>query len=238
MNVASRPAARAGLYRLLALGFAPPERLTLAALRQGDFQDAVAACVAAAGGCVPALPTVALADAEIESNYLALFEAGQDGALALREGAHVNFACADDLLDADGGAPTLNEDLLRFYHYFGFGLSREPARKLPPDHVVCQFEMLSRLCEREGGAETSREEAEGCRRAQQDFLQRHLAAWWPQAVSRLRGVARADGAHDFYCALAELALACITAHSADLSAPRTTQGGDDAVLSRASTCSN
>ncbi len=238
MNEASRPAARAGLYRLLALGFAPPERMTLAALRQGDFQDAVAACVAATGGCVPALPAVAVADAAIESTYLALFEAGQDGVLALREGAHVNFACDDELLDADGGAPTLNEDLLRFYHYFGCGLSREPASKLPPDHVVCQFEMLSRLCAREGDTATSKAEAEGCRRAQQDFLRRHLAAWWPRAVSRLRSVERAEGAHDFYCALAELALACITAHGADLAVPRAARGGDDAVPPRASTCSN
>lgn len=219
MNDAARPAARAGLYRLLALGFAPPERMTLAALRAGDFQDALTACIAATGGRAPVLPRVSLAEAAIESAYLELFEASGHGAFALREGAHVDFICAEDLA-ADGGAPTLNEDLLRFYHYFGVGLSREPARKLPPDHVVCQFEMLSRLCAREGDAATSAEDAAGCRRAQRDFLERHLALWWPQAVQRLRGAPRADDAQAFYLALAEAALACIAMHEAELSAPR------------------
>lgn len=219
MNQASRAAARAGLYRLFALAFAHPERVMLDAIRSGDLQDALAACAAAAGTPIGAVPAGDLPDREIETAYLELFEMGKDGATvcALREGSHVGYTCEERFLDSAGGMPTLLEDLLRFYHFFGLRLSRDPARKLPPDHVVCQFEMLSRLCDREGDAALSPAQLEGCRRAQQDFLHRHLLSWWPQAVRRLRSVQRAERAHAFYLALAALALDCIEAHCAELS---------------------
>lgn len=214
MNDPSRPAARAGLYRLLALAFAPPERVLAEAIRSGDFQGALAACAAAAGIGVGAVPACAVPDETLEAAYLELFEVGKDGAAAcaLRESSHVGFACEERFLERDGGTPTLMEDLLRFYHFFGFQLSRAPARKLPPDHLVCQLEMLSRLCDREADAAMSAAQIQSCRRAQQDFLNRHLAPWWPRALERLRGIRRAEPAHDFYLALAELALDCVAAH--------------------------
>lgn len=236
MSAASRPAARAAVYRLLAISFAPPERLLMDALRTQDFQDTLAACVAAAGDGTVMLPAVAATDAEIEGAYLALFETGPEVALALREGAHVDFICDAELTDADGAAPTLAEDLLRFYHWFGYGLSREPARKLPPDHAVCEFEILSRLCEHEGETTTSPAQVAGCRLAQSDFLQRHLAAWWPGVATRLRAIASAGAVQGFYLALAELALTCLSAHATELSAQHMRADADEESMPSPSTC--
>lgn len=213
-----RPAARAGLYRLLALGFSYPERRMLDAIRAGLFQDAVTACTMAAGTRPGAFPLDAIDDTQLESAYVELFDlSGSAAACVLCEGSHGSFVGDDRFDDHGGGASSVMEDLLRFYHFFGYRLARDPARRLPPDHAVCQFEMLSHLCDGERGAALAPAHCAGARQAQGDFLGRHLAAWWPRAVRRLRSVSRAETAHAFYVAMADVAADCVAAHCTELS---------------------
>ncbi|MDJ0848433.1 MAG: molecular chaperone TorD family protein [Myxococcota bacterium] len=64
------------------------------------------------------------------------------------------------------------EELLRFYSFFG--LAREAASELP-DHVVVELEFMHYLTFLEWRAVQEGTPVTGLRRAQRDFLTRHLA---------------------------------------------------------------
>lgn len=80
-------------------------------------------------------------------------------------------------------------DVGGFYQAFGLQTSRRhPERQ---DHIVLELEFMAYLVGRERQAIESTtaesvEQAEICRRAQQRFLQEHLA-WWAPAFARLLG---------------------------------------------------
>jgi len=69
------------------------------------------------------------------------------------------------------------EDALRFYRYFGLKMN-EDARELP-DHVTVQLEFMQVMTHAEGEARASEQDPTPLIRAERDFLQRHLARWWP-----------------------------------------------------------
>jgi len=215
-----RAAARAGLYRLLSVAFDYPRGELRDALRSGEYQDAVAASARAAGiaGDLPAFDSM---DENLEATYLQIFEFGRDGVrpCALREGAHINLKIDDGFLGDDGRCPSLVEDLLRFYHYFGLRLSDDPVHRLPPDHLVCQLEMLSHLSALESNRERSDEIAIGYRDAQRDFLRRHVAAWFPKVHHELARIDKQDAFTRFYVAVTDLTLAGVVAHLTCVSQP-------------------
>ena len=65
----------------------------------------------------------------------------------------------------------LNEELLRFYHFFG--LSRAPDA-LMPDHISIELEFMQFLCTLEANAAERGDDVLPIRKAQRDFIQRHV----------------------------------------------------------------
>lgn len=110
----------------------------------------------------------ALAQDELEADYLAAFEMGRGtAAVPLFEGMH----------RGDLGREGILEDLLRFYEYFGVRLNESNLEY--PDHLVTELEFLAWLCLQAQAAEREGRDAAPFHRAARDFLDRHLAAWLP-----------------------------------------------------------
>ncbi len=78
---------------------------------------------------------------------------------------------------------TLLEELLRFYAFFG--LSRQGASELP-DHLTVQLEFMHFLTFLEQRGALAGRPVEGLRRAQRDFLSRHLSRLTRGIASRCR----------------------------------------------------
>lgn len=110
----------------------------------------------------------------MEADYLAAFELGRGKKpVPLFEGMH----------RGDQGREGVLEDLLRFYEFFDAKLS-ETDREYP-DHLVTELEFLAWLCMQEQSAQRKDGDAESFRRAQRDFLERHIAAWLPEFRRKL-----------------------------------------------------
>lgn len=90
------------------------------------------------------------------------------------------------------GRDGILEDLLRFYHYFGLRLN-ERQRDFP-DSFVTELEFMGYLVQLERLAAERGADVCSLRRAQRDFLDRHLTLWAERLSDRLtqRGV---DGAY-------------------------------------------
>ena len=103
----------------------------------------------------------------------------------------------------------LMAELMRFYRFFGLSLG-ESVREMP-DHLAVELEFMAALAVREATDEAEDGDVASFRRAQRDFLQRHLGHWTP----KVKGTIREIDAHPFFQAL----LAEIDAHvQADLDA--------------------
>lgn len=110
---------------------------------------------------VPAVEGASTA-AEFEAEYGRVF--GIDGAQL----------CAD--ANADGGL----DEVGRFYEYFGLGV---PEDGLPADHLSTECDFLQFVTYKEAAAQSPRLQA-SFRRAQLDFLERHLRVWLPTLAER------------------------------------------------------
>lgn len=89
----------------------------------------------------------------------------------------------EGLYRKDEGREGLLMELLRFYHHFGLRLS-EGDRDFP-DHLTTELEFMGYLAAREAAALAEGRDAEPYRRAQRDFLERHLLAWVPRFAERV-----------------------------------------------------
>lgn len=170
-------AARSGVYSRLAAAFAFPERRLAGALTDGSLVEDFTANAAVLPFPLP-LPvevTSALvppggSPVELEAEYIRLFEAGAGRPpCPLYEGL------------LRGTRMKLMEDLIRFYQHFGLG---HKAGDLP-DHLSSELEFMHYLAFKEAAALHQGKEVAPYRRAQRDFLSRHLCRWLPRLVSRL-----------------------------------------------------
>jgi DMSO reductase family type II enzyme chaperone len=75
------------------------------------------------------------------------------------------------------------EEAVRFYNHFGLTLS-EAQRELP-DHISTQLEFMHYLSYREAEALHADVDAAAYRRAQRDFVERHLGRWVPELLEGL-----------------------------------------------------
>ena len=118
----------------------------------------------------------ALSFEEFQAEYLRLFEVGTPRPpCPLYEGAWREREFPD--------RRELMEELVRFYNFFGLTLGAKP--KELPDHLAIELEFMHFLAYQE-----ARALEEGCdpgsyRRAQRDFLERHLLRWLPRLRKRL-----------------------------------------------------
>ncbi len=107
---------------------------------------------------------------ERTSIYLELFELGK---LPLYEGS----------LRPQDGRDGIEEELLRFYHFFAVKLS-ERNRDFP-DHIVTELEFMMHLVGLEAAALKQGRDPAPFRFAQRDFLDRHVLVWAAEMKKQL-----------------------------------------------------
>ena len=143
-------------------------------------------------------PAISVQD--LEAEYWAAFEVGRDkAAVPLFEGMH----------RGDLGRDGIMEDLLRFYEFFDVKLS-ESDREYP-DHLVTELEFVAWLCRQEQALGQRGGDTEFFRRAERDFLARHLSTWLPVFRKRLA----ATNSH--YVQYGETLAELVQTHSTQLS---------------------
>ncbi len=210
----ARAAARSHLYRLLADGFVYPDRPLFEIIKAGRYRDdAAKTCLALSYDLASESDNlVASGDyVAFQAEYLRLFEVGQGiPPCPLYSGIY------------RGGRKTVMEELARFYNYFG--LSIEKGGGELPDHLTTELEFLHFLAFKELAALQREEDPMPYRRAQADFLERHLASWLPALEARLRGL----GSPPFYLALTHITRAAAQTELALLR--RSADTADVAVL--------
>jgi DMSO reductase family type II enzyme chaperone len=108
--------------------------------------------------------------ASLQQGYVSTFEVGAGSPFCpLYEGSHRS------------GRMKLMEDLVRFYEHFGL-ITRTGDH---PDHISAELEFMHYMAFKEAAAIANSSPAEDLRRAQRDFLQRHLCKWLPRLGTRL-----------------------------------------------------
>lgn len=109
---------------------------------------------------------------ELKREYSGLFEVGSDGPpVPIREDLHRNQPAK------------VKESIVRFYDYFGYGLSEK--FQWAPDHLSVELEFMHYLIYRESeAAEQPDGNALSYQLAQHDFSERHLIHWVPELAER------------------------------------------------------
>lgn len=165
------PDPRAVLYLTYArlLGF-PPEGLE-AGVRDGTLAAEMAGLHRAAG--LPGAPWAVRprCGEGLEPAYIAAFEAGvPEPPVPLYESAYL----AEDV----ASRRSLLEELVRFYEFFDLDLGERPNEA--PDHVTVELEFLAAVAQLESLAVVRGADSAPFRRAQRDFLDRHLVRFLRQ----------------------------------------------------------
>ncbi len=194
--------ARSRLYAVLASVFAFPDQELHSAVRDGALSRSLAEVCAVLPYDLPAGATAGLADAgasyaDFESEYIRLFDVGAGGPpCPLYGGVY------------QGDRMKVMEDATRFYNFFELHVSAD-MRELP-DHITTELEFLHYLTFRESELPPDGPETAWLRRAERDFLERHLCRWVPKLAERLAKQQTCA----FYPALVEFAQAFFTADRA------------------------
>ena len=181
--------ARSYVYRLLADAFSYPTVAFAESLASGDWARRLSSLAphlpfdlsAAAPSFAGATPDA------LQQGYVSIFEVGTGRPYCpLYEGSHRS------------GRMKLMEELVRFYEHFG--LKTQPGDH--PDHLCAELEFMHYMAFKEAAARAHADPVPDLRRAQRDFLDRHLCRWLPRVHSRLQG---ATGLPPFYLLAAALA---------------------------------
>jgi len=171
-------ASRSRLYQLLALGFAFPDEDFYQAVRGGEFAAALTGACAAlpydlTAALTAELSVVPEAYTDFESEYIRLFDVGAAGPPCPLYGGVYG-----------GDRMKVMEEATRFYNFFHLRLSPQ-VRELP-DHITTELEFLHYLTFREAEAGSTGADVASLRRAERDFLARHLCKWLPRLHARLK----------------------------------------------------
>lgn len=103
---------------------------------------------------------------------------------AFDQGASSTAASIHEATFVDLDSSGLFEELVRFYEHFG--LRRKEDAELP-DHVSVELEFMHFLCELEHHAVQSGQDATSVRKAQCDFIDRHLTRLLKGTLQGLAG---------------------------------------------------
>lgn len=190
---AKAAASRSRLYAWLAAALAFPQRESFTAVRRRRNRAALKECLkglpfplALPLDTASALLTDATAYDDFQAEYIRLFEVGVG-----------KPPCPPYEGIVRGGRMKVMEEVVRFYEHFG--LQGQPGEL--PDHLVTELEFMHYLSFKEAAALQAGEDASPYRRAQGDFLARHLCRWLPRLGARL-ALAQAS---PFFLALGHLA---------------------------------
>lgn len=110
------------------------------------------------------VPSPSLSQDDFENEYVNTFDINPSRPL-YETGYSREDMCSRDVY----------EDLLRFYEHFDIKLSEK--EKDFPDHIAAELEFMAFLAKKETDALERGKDANPYRRAQLDFLERHLDKW-------------------------------------------------------------
>ncbi len=116
-------------------------------------------------------------------------------------------------------------DLLRCYDYFGVNLSK--SRRRYPDYLGVQLEFMAFLGRKVTQVEEDRDDSVPLRRAQRDFLERHLLSWVPLLTEKIERTVH----ESFYKSLSRLLLCFLERHHEYLA-----ESVKDPVVRQGGTC--
>jgi DMSO reductase family type II enzyme chaperone len=182
--------ARSSMYRLLADSFSYPTDSFCHDLASGDWGRRLASLASRLPFDLPGAegpPGLTVSPRALQSCYVSTMEVGAGKPYCpLYEGSHRS------------GRMKLMEDLVRFYEHFG--LKAEAGDH--PDHLCAELEFMHYMAFKEASLQARGEVVADIRRAQRDFLDRHLCRWLPRVRSRLES---ARDLKPFYIVAARLA---------------------------------
>lgn len=123
------------------------------------------------------IPSPALSQEGLETEYINSFDIGIGASLPcpLYESAY---------REEETSSRDITEELLRFYDHFQVKLSDK--EKDYPDHLVVELEFMAFLAKKEADAVEQGKDPAPYRRAQLDFLGRHLDKWVPRLDERVQ----------------------------------------------------
>jgi DMSO reductase family type II enzyme chaperone len=183
--------ARSAVYRLLADSFSFPTDEIVAGLASDGWSKHLSALAAHLPFALSNAAAPSLADVTpdaLAQGYVSVFEVGVGRPYCpLYEGSHRN------------GRMKLMEDLVRFYEHFG--LKTEPGDH--PDHLCAELEFMHYMSFKEAAALAHSDDVADLRRAQRDFLDRHLCRWLPRLRSRLQTAGELPPFYAFAATLGE-----------------------------------
>ncbi len=188
---------RCRLYRLLANGFAYPDRALFALAKSGGYRAQIEELLELlpyeiSGGSNGLAATGGYVD--FQAHYIRLFDVGMGmPPCPLYSGIY------------RGGRKAVMEELTRFYNFFGLSIERGAGEL--PDHITTELEFVHFLAFSELTALQHGRDASSCQRAQADFLERQLVSWLPALELRLAPLEPLP----FYLSLVRLANA-VTRH--------------------------
>ena len=113
------------------------------------------------------IPPRSLPREEFESAYINSFDIGF--------GPSLTCPLYESAYREDTSSRDITEELLRFYEHFDVRLSDK--EKDYPDHLVVELEFMAFLAKKEADALEQGKDPAPYRRAQLDFLERHLDKW-------------------------------------------------------------
>lgn len=183
-------AARSRTYQLLGAAFAFPDQDFFVAARDASFAGAVAEACRGLPHQLGDPERLRIDDAdgsylEFESEYIRLFDLGPAGPPCPLYGG----------LYGGGDRMKVMEDATRFYNFFQLRLASD--RRELPDHITTELEFLHYLTFREAQVCQDGGNPGSLRRAEHDFLARHLCKWVPQLHARVEK----QTTHPFFPAL-------------------------------------
>ncbi len=113
------------------------------------------------------IPSPSLPQGEFESEYINSFDIGF--------GLSLPSPLYESAYREDTSSRDITEELLRFYEHFNVKLSDK--EKDYPDHLVVELEFMAFLAKKEADGAQRGNDPRPYRRAQADFLERHLDKW-------------------------------------------------------------
>jgi DMSO reductase family type II enzyme chaperone len=199
-TLASTARARSRLFQLMALGFAHPVEEFHQVLQEGGYSHALAAASATAQTGGHFVHSERQNFADFEARYIELFQVGHRGKpiVALNAGDH-------DETNPGDSRPDFLLEYAGWYRHFGLKTDESADANELPDHLVCQLEFMAWLAHLEHKEDRDESLRQGYRRAQRDFMQRHLQPFLELLVIGLQQDNR-PGNNPFFLSLATLAL--------------------------------
>lgn len=192
-------------YQLLGMAFAYPNSFVAHAVKTGEFRDDLVAAAITADSELEAafaprsgalVLNVENAMEALEADYLSAFELdAPKRVVSLYEGSYAG--------GYDRSAILL--EVKSFYQHFGLAISDKTREA--EDHLAAELEFMQFLAIKQAIAEADNTDSAPYRRAQRDFLERHMAVWLPRLA-----IAVAEVDSDFYRTLAWLSAAVVERH--------------------------